>query len=566
MSAHRAFENFSTRKKILLGVYMPLLFILVLGTSSFINVNRITDRAKMVNFTYEAMAKTDAVVAATVDMETGMRGYLLTGKQEFLKPYTNAEAKLFALLDDLKTTLSINPEQVARLDKAEVILKKWRDKVVEPLLMLRRNNPNISMDRISSAIVTAHGHTYVDEFREIMEAVKQEESRLIALRHEQNEAAVDLALIVILTCIVLSCAVAGFLASYVSRLIARPIISTTGNMERLADGDTSIEVENTHRRDEIGAMSRALEVLKQNRIQADELHKAQQAEQELKLKRSEKIERLVAQFEEVASSAVSKVAASATQLTQTASSVAQQMEDANMAAQSSSEDASSTTSNVQSVASAAEEMSATVKEISSQMQRANELVSVSVEKVSGAGISSKALSESSAKVKEVVELIANIANQINLLSLNATIESARAGEAGRGFAVVAGEVKNLANQTDSSIQEIEKVINEMRAASNQVIDSLNDIRQSVDEITEVSGSVASAVEEQSVTTNEIASNMQTAAQGTQSILTHIQSISQGIATSKDASHEVQTAAQELTKQANTLDEEIKSFLNEIRAA
>ena len=117
-----------------------------------------------------------------------------------------------------------------------------------------------------------------------------------------------------------------------------------------------------------------------------------------------------------------------------------------------------TTSNVQSVASAAEEMSASVKEISSQVQRTNQLANDSKEKTVAADEKAVVLGTAAHKVSEAVTLIASIAGQINLLALNATIESARAGEAGKGFAVVASEVKNLANQTNKSVEEVSKVI------------------------------------------------------------------------------------------------------------
>jgi methyl-accepting chemotaxis protein len=211
-------------------------------------------------------------------------------------------------------------------------------------------------------------------------------------------------------------------------------------------------------------------------------------------------------------------------------------------------------------------MSATVREISSQLQNSNNLISKSVDSVEHADTHAQALAEASQKVEEVVQIISDIAGQINLLALNATIESARAGEAGKGFAVVASEVKNLAGQTDKSIQEIETVIAEMNEVSSDIIGALKGIKHSVQDISESSSGIASAVEEQSATTNEIAQNMQSAAQGTQTISDNLEAVSSGASQSQSAAEQVLSAAQDLSRQSETLDKEVKAFLEEIRSA
>jgi methyl-accepting chemotaxis protein len=170
----------------------------------------------------------------------------------------------------------------------------------------------------------------------------------------------------------------------------------------------------------------------------------------------------------------------------------------------------------------------------------------------------------SGKVKEVIQLIADISGQINLLALNATIESARAGEAGKGFAVVASEVKNLANQTDKSIEEITHVIDEMNNASENIVKSLRGIKESIANISHSYNNVASAVEQQSATTNEIAHNMQVAARGTDVISKSIKQVTEYSTEADISAGQILDASQELSRQAEGLNAKVDEFLAGLR--
>jgi len=173
--------------------------------------------------------------------------------------------------------------------------------------------------------------------------------------------------------------------------------------------------------------------------------------------------------------------------------------------------------NVQAVASGTEELASSVGEISQQVSSALE---ISVEAVTQANHTNSivsGLADAGQKIGEVIELINSIAEQTNLLALNATIEAARAGEAGKGFAVVASEVKNLATQTSRATDEIGAHISGVQNSTSEAVSALEVITSTISKINEISTAIATAVEEQAAVTNEISSNMHMAASGVDTI-------------------------------------------------
>lgn len=421
-----------------------------------------------------------------------------------------------------------------------------------------------------SAVMEVNGGEWFHAITEKINGLKTIEDTLakdLQQTMQQRMEAVEKHLTESKTIAVSALVLISLLCIVVVRGINRSFAGMVNAMSRLAEGDTSVDIPAVGRTNEIGKMAATVQVFKENAIERDRMREEQKkAEERAQQEKRDMMNKLADGFKERVLGVIQTVASASTQLSHTAQHMTGLIEQSSKMAQDAVASATQTTANVQSVATAAEEMSATVREISVQVQRANDLVSQSVRMIEGTDSHVQNLSKASNSVKEVVRLISDIAGQINLLALNATIESARAGEAGKGFAVVAGEIKGLASQTDKSIQEIEEVIENMGEASSNIITSLGGIKESVANISATSGGVASAVEEQSATTNEIASNMQSAAQGTQLISGNLQEISHGASESQSASEQVLGAAQELSRQAEVLEQAVETFLIEIRAA
>jgi methyl-accepting chemotaxis protein len=349
--------------------------------------------------------------------------------------------------------------------------------------------------------------------------------------------------------------------------IARPIRRIGEVLLELAGGNKSVDVPYAERGDEVGDNARAAKTFKEKLIRMEameveqkqaEAHAAQQRRSEM-LQLADQFQAAIGGIVDTVSTAATELEAAAGTLTSTAE-VTQELAGAVAAA---SEEAST---NVQSVASATEEMTSSIQEIGRQVQESSRIANDAVAQAKKTDARINALSQAAGRIGDVVKLITAIAEQTNLLALNATIEAARAGEAGRGFAVVASEVKALASQTAKATEEIGTQIGAMQAATDESVTAIKEIGGTIGRISEIASTIAAAVEEQGAATSEIARNVGLAASGTSQVAAKIIDVNRGAGETGSASSQVLASAQSLSRDSNHLKTEVDQFLAAVRAA
>lgn len=349
-------------------------------------------------------------------------------------------------------------------------------------------------------------------------------------------------------------------------MISAPLQQLAASTGALVRKEWSVSIANTDREDEIGQMAQALERFRDNGIANDQLMEAQKIEDEKRLERSRRIEEIVASFRAESEEVTQALEAATQQMSQSAVTMNDIAVDTTRLSEGVSASAQNAGSNVNSVSAATEELTASIHEISKNLSATNSMVS-EAQDISHNTVKKMDVLESSAgEINSVIEIISDIAEQTNLLALNATIEAARAGEAGKGFAVVASEVKTLANQTAKATEQVRAQVDRIQTDTEDASDFIRRITTSISSLTENVAAISAAMEQQSSATQEISRNVLEASNGTSNVVENIAEVSEATRRTEETSTTVSEVAAKLSQRSDHLKTNIHTFIDSIQAA
>jgi methyl-accepting chemotaxis protein len=324
------------------------------------------------------------------------------------------------------------------------------------------------------------------------------------------------------------------LALGVGWLVARNIVRSLARVQHvcdgLADGDLTRLVGLTSR-DEPGRMGSALDAAMQ---------------------------RLRGTVSTIDQSATSLAGASE-EMNGVAAQIASSAEETSAQARAVAAAAEQVSHSVGTVSAGSEEMGASIREIAQNAAEAARVAGDAVAVTSTTSATMSQLGESSAEIGNVVKVITSIAEQTNLLALNATIEAARAGEAGKGFAVVASEVKDLAQETARATEDIARRVQAIQADTAGAVAAIEQVSQVIARISDYQTTIASAVEQQTATTAEMSRSVSEAAVGTGDISGTIGGVADAARLTSEGVGQSQQATAELARMSTELSSLVASF-------
>lgn len=330
----------------------------------------------------------------------------------------------------------------------------------------------------------------------------------------------------------------------IARMIASPLQAAAGRLNKIADGDLTVEKVRVDRHDEVGQLGLALNKILDNlgRLLKHVSNSAQQ---------------VAASSEELTASSEQSATAT-TQVAEAISAVAQGAESQVKAVDAASEVVEQMSAGIRQIASNAGVVMKVTDKTVAAAQTGSQAVNTAVKQmttleqtvISSAAVVSK-LGDRSKEIGQIVETISGIAGQTNLLALNAAIEAARAGEQGRGFAVVAEEVRKLAEQSQDAAKQIAELIHEIQGdTENAVVAMKNGTAevkvgaQVVDNAGQSFKEIAQLIDQVSSQIKEISAAIQEMASGSQQIVYSVKEIDRVSKTTAEQTETVSAATQE----------------------
>jgi methyl-accepting chemotaxis protein len=478
-------------KKLAAGFAIAVLTVLVIGIAGHRATDDLIENERWVQHTHDVTRTLEAAMGALVDVETGQRGFLLTGDDVFLEPYTRGLAGVEQSLTAAKRLTVDNPSQQQRMAELTPIVEA-RLAVMAQGVALRRER---GLEAVLQSALLRQGKQEMDRIRSIVGEAERSEEALLKERQARSRASATTAQATILWGSVLGCALVIVAGSVISRSLSSQIGVAVRHIQT-----SSAELQAAANQQATGAKQQATAMNEVN-------------------------------------TTISELLATSRQIAESARRVA------DIASQTASQARVGDTT----VGRGTEAVAAIKRQVDA-------IVSHMLE-----------LGKKSQQIGAVLDIVSELAEQTNILAINATIEAAGAGESGRRFGVVADEIRKLADRVGGSTKEIRGLIDDVRAAVNTTVMTTETGSKAVEAGSEQFGQVASAfkqISSQVSTTTEAAKEIELS---TKQQATAVEQVNLAITNVAQASKESEVSTSQTLRTASELASLSRDLLRIVEA-
>ncbi len=558
-------SNVSLKKKILVGGLLPLLLIGLVNVVGLINFNGVIESYQWVSITNKVIEMGGNIEKSALNMQTGERGYLLTGNKEFLEPYTNGVQNYKQIFKELKALITIK-ESLDAITDAEEILDGWKINIAEPFIQRRSSLDNTpdNLKIISDMVSTEKGKEYFEKYRQKMNIFEKNEKNILQERTKDADDVATTTNYIIIFGTATVVILALFISMFFVKMITNPILKIKEAALKIGKGDIDVAID-IESHDEVGEMAKAFMAMSERLNKMSRIaHQIGEGNFNITVEKYSDKDILGNSFEDMIKN-LNNIARIAHQIGQGNLNVTFTKRSDNDILGNAFEDMIKNLNNIASVAhqigqgdlnikftkrsdndllgvalenmlsnlntimfelkhgilslnSATTEILATTTEVASGASQTSSAVaqtSASIEEIKQTAKSSSAkavqtaestskaieiaksgtlglienmqglaqikekmdliasniilLSQQSQQIGEITSTVEDIANQSNMLAVNASIEAIKAGEQGKGFSIVALELKNLSEQSKQGAKQVQKILTDIQKVTGTLV-------------------------------------------------------------------------------------------------
>ena len=432
--------NMRIGTRILAGYGLALVVVAAVGIVAYRGTTDLAESADWVTHTHKVKETLAEFVSILKDAESGQRGFLLTGEERYLEPYSSAIRVVDQCIQNLRELTADNPNQQKRLAMLQPLAASKLAELAETIALRRQRGEQAAVQ----VVLTDRGKSAMDQIRRVVAEMDGEETDLLKRRDATAKATAHFATSAMLFGGLLILVLVSTAGALIHRSITRPLAAFMQFVARVGEGDLTQKSQFLSE-DELGELGRSLDqmvsglknVAGQTRTATENLNSAAaeilastQQQAAGTGEQAAAVQQTTTTMEEVTQSGV--------QISERARQVAASAEATSAASHAGLKAVESTGRTMEAIGEQAEAVAENVVSLSERMQT----------------------------VGEIISTVNDIAEQSHLLALNAAIEAAAAGEHGRSFSVIASEVKNLADQSRDATVQVRSILGDIQKGIN----------------------------------------------------------------------------------------------------